>query len=94
MHTILDLEAQAEQQRAAHAETLRLLEEARTIRARNPVEYLGRLVYENKRGGGGTYGYEYGDYGKSEKDRAQEVLDIVGGNIDTAERVIVKLRVK
>jgi hypothetical protein len=29
-----------------------------------------------------------------EKDRAQEVLDIVGGNIDTAERVIVKLRVK
>lgn len=94
MNSVSELKDKVDQHLSAYRDAMQDLDKARTLLDNDPVDYLGRLVYENKRSGGGAYGYGYGEYGKPEKDRAQEVLDIVGGDIGIAERVIVKLRIR
>ncbi|TXH10555.1 MAG: hypothetical protein E6R04_05035 [Spirochaetes bacterium] len=67
--------------------------EAQSKRDADPVEYLARLVYDNKKVYG-SYGYDYSDFGESERQCAQEVLDVVDGYVDIAEKVIVRFRIK
>lgn len=90
---INDLEAEANDLRAKLTTVTAALEQSMQLRRDDPVEYLARLVYANQQVGG-TYGYEYGDLGERERVRAQEVLAICKGDLDIAESVITKLRVR
>lgn len=69
------------------------LEEATAAKASDPLIYLAKLVYENKKHGG-SFGYEYGEFGKSEKDRAQKVLFTARGDVDIAETFIREFNIR
>lgn len=69
-------------------------DDALKLRRDNPVDYIGRLIYANNMTGGGTYGYEYGDYGDAERDRAQKVIDAAGGDVEIAERFVTQFHIR
>lgn len=69
------------------------VEEAKRNRLADPIGYLASLIYDNKKVYG-SYGHNYGDLGDVERNRAQEIIDIVNGDVGIAENVIVKLRVR
>lgn len=69
------------------------LEEATATKASDPLTYLAKLIYENKKRGG-TFGYEYGEFGKSEKDRAEKVLLTARGDVDIAEAFIREFNIR
>lgn len=83
---VADLQAQLD----AAKEELRVAEDTKES---DPVVYLARLVYANAQVYG-SYGYEYGNFGDTEIKRAQQVLDIVGGDVTIAERVITELHIR
>ncbi|TXH09305.1 MAG: hypothetical protein E6R04_08600 [Spirochaetes bacterium] len=93
MPTVDELNAKIEDAEAA-LEALRV-EAANTTQDResDPIGYLAKLIFANK-ASGGAYGYDYGVLGDKERERAQEVLDMVCGFVNIAENVIVKLRVR
>lgn len=85
--TVADLQSKLEAAKTA-------LDEALTSRRDSPVDYIGKLIYDNKMSGGGTYGYDYGNYGDTERKRAQEVIDAAGGDLDIAERFVTQFHIR
>lgn len=69
------------------------LESALRQRRDSPVDYIGKLIYANKTTHG-SYGYEYGDYGDTERARAQKVIDAAGGDLDIAERFVTEFHIR
>lgn len=66
---------------------------AENLREIDPVKYIAQLVYADKRSGG-TYGYEYGDFGDSEIRRATEIIDAANGDVGVAENFVRKFRIR
>lgn len=64
-----------------------------STRQNDPVDYIGKLIYANKTASG-TYGYEYGNYGDTERARAQKVIDAAGGDLDIAERFVNEFHIR
>ncbi len=64
-----------------------------STRQNDPVDYIGKLIYANKTASG-TYGYEYGNYGDTERARAQKVIDAAGGDLDIAERFVTEFHIR
>lgn len=71
-----------------------VLEEALKLRRDDPVNYIGRLIYANKVSGGGTFGYDYGTYGDTERERAQKVIDVAGGDLTIAENIVAAFHIR
>lgn len=63
------------------------------LRESDPRQYIARLVYENKRNGG-TYGYQYGEFGTGEYETADKVIETANGDIDVAAAFVTKFFIK
>lgn len=69
------------------------LEEAEATKESDPLTYLAKLIHENKKRGG-AYGYDYSEFGKSEKDRAEKVALAAKGDVDIAEAFIREFNIR
>lgn len=88
--TQLSAEVQKLREQLTEAEeNLRIAQE---LKETDPVRYLAKLIYANETSQG-TYGYEYGQFGDRELQRAKEVLDTVEGYVGIAEAVIIKFHI-
>lgn len=70
------------------------LEEALKLRRDDPVNYIGQLIYANKVSNGGVFGYDYGTYGDTERERAQKVIDVAGGDLTIAENIVATFHIR
>ena len=82
--------AELQAQLNAAQEELRVAEATKDS---DPLMYLAKLVYTNAQVHG-SYGYTYGEFGDTEIKRAQQVLDIAGGDVGIAERIITELHIR
>ncbi len=64
-----------------------------STRQNDSVDYIGKLIYANKTATG-SYGYQYGEYGDTERERAQKVIDAAGGDLDIAERFVTEFNIR
>lgn len=93
MNTIAANKEKAAQLQAELDKTLIEIEKQEDLRKNDPIDYLGRLVLANKVRSG-SYGYDYSEYGESERERAAKVLEVVKGYVDIAADVITTFHIR
>lgn len=77
---VTDLEEKLDNARAVQ-------KEMRELRDNDFREYLASLIYA-KEMRGGSYGYTYGEFGDTERRKADKVIEVAQGNPVIAENIV------